>query len=104
MIRTESTGIGGKLTKYEKRIDKIITGEYDENIKERVREKAIHLKEEGYFQGLQLWLEVISFMVAIPSQALPEKWNSVNDLEKYLHEFKQHSLRNPIVEQMLPKH
>jgi len=29
------------------------------------------------------------------------KWNSVADLEKYLEEFKQHSLRNPIVEQII---
>lgn len=29
------------------------------------------------------------------------KWHSVADLEKYLNEFKQHSLRNPIVEQII---
>ena len=32
---------------------------------------------------------------------LAGKWNSVNDLENYLEEFKQHSLRNPIVEQVV---
>ena len=30
-----------------------------------------------------------------------EKWASVDDLEAYLKEFKQHSLRNPIVEQVV---
>ncbi|MDR2205716.1 MAG: type II CRISPR RNA-guided endonuclease Cas9, partial [Flavobacteriaceae bacterium] len=29
------------------------------------------------------------------------KWKTVADLEKYLEEFKQHSLRNPIVEQVI---
>ncbi len=29
------------------------------------------------------------------------KWNSVEDLKTYLNEFKQHSLRNPIVEQVI---
>ncbi len=35
------------------------------------------------------------------SEGSSSKWNSVEDLEKYLHEFKQHSLRNPVVEQIL---
>ena len=30
-----------------------------------------------------------------------KKWKSVKDLENYLKEFKQHSLRNPIVEQVI---
>ena len=38
------------------RVSKIITGEYDEKIKTRVREKAINLNEGKHFQGLQLWL------------------------------------------------
>jgi CRISPR-associated endonuclease Csn1 len=29
------------------------------------------------------------------------KWNSADDLEHYLQDFKQHSLRNPIVEQVM---
>ncbi|MDR0969461.1 MAG: hypothetical protein LBM67_02840, partial [Lentimicrobiaceae bacterium] len=42
--------------KTKERISKIITGEYDETIKTRVREKAINLTSENDFQGLQLWL------------------------------------------------
>jgi CRISPR-associated endonuclease Csn1 len=84
-----------------KRIAKILTGEYDENIKERVREKAIHLTEEGHFQGLQLWLASYIVYGRHSEPGIAGKWNSVNDLEKYLHEFKQHSLRNPIVEQIV---
>ena len=38
------------------RISKIITGEYDEEIKDIVREKSIALTNENDFQGLQLWL------------------------------------------------
>lgn len=38
------------------RIQKIITGEFDENLPDKVREKAIHLTNENDFQGLQLWL------------------------------------------------
>ncbi|MFA7493796.1 MAG: type II CRISPR RNA-guided endonuclease Cas9, partial [Proteiniphilum sp.] len=83
------------------RIEKIITGEYDENIKERVREKAIHLRSETHFQGLPLWLASYIVYDRHSEPNIVEKWNSVNDLEKYLQEFKQHSLRNPIVEQVI---
>lgn len=38
------------------RIDKIISGEYDEAIRTRVREKAIHLDKVSSFKGLPLWL------------------------------------------------
>lgn len=83
------------------RIDKILTGEYDENIKDRVREKAIHLTKENDFQGLQLWLAQYIVYGRHSEAALADKWNSADDLEQYLKEFKQHSLRNPIVEQVI---
>ncbi|NHN26363.1 type II CRISPR RNA-guided endonuclease Cas9 [Flavobacterium jejuense] len=83
------------------RIGKIITGEYDEEIKNRVREKAIHLTKENDFKGLQLWLAQYVVYDRHSEANLAGKWNSVSDLENYLKEFKQHSLRNPIVEQVV---
>ncbi|WP_395092957.1 type II CRISPR RNA-guided endonuclease Cas9 [Vaginella massiliensis] len=83
------------------RIGKIITGEYDETIKNRVREKAISLTEENHFQGLQLWLAQYIVYDRHSEASITGKWNSVADLEQYLSEFKQHSLRNPIVEQVI---
>ena len=83
------------------RIEKILTGEYDEKIKGRVREKAIHLTEQHHFQGLQLWLAQYIVYDRHSEAALTGKWKSVDDLEKYLEEFRQHSLRNPIVEQVV---
>jgi len=83
------------------RIGKILTGEYDEEIKIRVREKAIHLTEKNHFQGLQLWLAQYIVYDRHSEAALAGKWKTVIDLEKYLKEFKQHSLRNPIVEQVV---
>ena len=84
-------------TKTRDRISKIITGEYDEAIKNQVRDKAIDLKSENDFQGLQLWLA----QYIVYDTPTANKWNSVTDLEKYLKEFKQHFLRNPIVEQVI---
>ncbi|TJZ62987.1 type II CRISPR RNA-guided endonuclease Cas9 [Sphingobacterium olei] len=83
------------------RIWKIITGEVDEEIKNRVREKAIHLTTEENFQGVQLWLAQYVVYDRHSEANNAGKWNSVADLEKYLEEFKQHSLRNPIVEQVV---
>jgi CRISPR-associated endonuclease Csn1 len=83
------------------RIEKIISGEYDENIKEKVRDKSLHLTTEAHFQGLQLWLAQY-IVYGRHSEAITlNKWNSVDDIEQYLREFKQHSLRNPIVEQVV---
>lgn len=83
------------------RIQKIITGEYDENIKDKVREKAINLTTEDHFQGLQLWLAQYIVYGRHSEAAIIGKWNSADDLEEFLKEFKQHSLRNPIVEQVI---
>lgn len=90
------------IDKYSKdRIQKIITGEYDENIKDKVREKAIHLTTENDFQGLQLWLAQYIIYGRHAEASITGKWNSAEDLEVFLKEFKQHSLRNPIVEQVI---
>ena len=83
------------------RIDKIITGEYDENIKDKVREKAINLTTENHFQGLQLWLAQYIVYGRHSEASMIGKWNSTDDLELFLKGFKQHSLRNPIVEQVI---
>lgn len=83
------------------RIQKIISGEFDENIRNRVREKAIHLNSESNFQGLQLWLAQYIVYDRHAEAAITGKWSSPEDVETYLKDFKQHSLRNPIVEQVV---
>lgn len=83
------------------RIGKILTGEYDENIKNRVREKAQHLQNEHDFQNLPLWLAQYIVYGRHSEAAVTGKWNSASDLESFLNDFKQHSLRNPIVEQVI---
>ena len=83
------------------RIEKIISGEWDENIADRVREKTAHLGSENDFQGLPLWLAQYIVYGRHSEAAHAGKWNSADDLQNYLKEFKQHSLRNPIVEQVV---
>lgn len=83
------------------RIEKVITAEYAENIRERVREKSINLTREEDFQGLPLWLASYIVYDRHSEAGAGHKWSSPVDVDNYLREFKQHSLRNPIVEQVI---
>lgn len=84
-----------------KRIENILTGEYDENIRSRVREKAIHLTEIHSFRGLPLWLACYVVYDRHSEARDITKWKNPEDIDSFLKGFKQHSLRNPIVEQAI---
>jgi len=83
------------------RIDKIISGEFDEKIEKRVREKAINLTELGNFKSLPEWLA--SYVVYNKFSEAKEitKWENPKQLDEFISSFKQHSLRNPTVEQVI---
>jgi len=83
------------------RIDKILTGEYDEKIKNQVREKAINLNDISNFKALPVWL--VCYIVYDRHSEAKEiaKWEKPDDIDAFLKSFKQHSLRNPIVEQVI---
>jgi len=83
------------------RINKILTGEYDEKIGDRVRDKAISLTDVNHFQGLPEWLAKYIIYDRHSEGAQTGKWESSEELLHFLKEFKQHSLRNPIVEQVV---
>ena len=87
--------------KTKERIDKIITGEYDEKIKDRVREKTINLTDISQFKGLPLWLACYVVYDRHSDTKEITRWESPDDIDTYLKNFKQHSLRNPIVEQVV---
>jgi CRISPR-associated endonuclease Csn1 len=79
------------------RIYKIINAEYDDKIRDRVREKAIVLTEINHFKFIAPWL--VSYIV-YDRHSEDEKagqWKSANEIEL----LEQHSLRNPIVEQII---
>ncbi len=87
--------------KTKERIDNMLTGEYDENIKNRVREKAINLTDIHHFKGLPIWLACYIVYDRHSEAKEIGKWGKPEDIDCYLKEFKQHSLRNPIVEQVV---
>lgn len=82
------------------RIQKLINGEADENITDRVREKTISLRSEEDFRRLPVWLA--SYIVYNRHSEAEEikKWNSPEEMDADIRKFRQHSLRNPIVEQV----
>lgn len=87
------------------RIEKVLTGEVDENIQIRVRE--LIEKDHREFNTLNdfndIQLHLASYIVYNRHSEIGEvqKWETPADIDKYLKEFKQHSLRNPIVEQIV---
>jgi CRISPR-associated endonuclease Csn1 len=83
------------------RIGKILSGEYDETIKEKVRLKALHLNKESDFQGLPLWLASYIVYNRHAEGGTADKWAGPHHIDAFLTSFRQHSLRNPIVEQVV---
>ena len=88
-------------TPTQKRIEVLINGEYEETISDKVREKVKLLQHENQFQGLPLYLAQYIVYGRHSEASDAVKWNTVSDLNQYLKDFKQHSLRNPIVEQVI---
>lgn len=83
------------------RISKILSGEYDPKIKDRVREKTIVLNSSSDFQGLPLWLACYVVYDRHSENSDIDKWDTPEDIDLYLKSFRQHSLHNPIVEQVI---
>ncbi|MGQ1891582.1 type II CRISPR RNA-guided endonuclease Cas9 [Thermophagus sp. OGC60D27] len=83
------------------KVRKIIDGEVDDRISDAMREKLEHLKDVSDLKGLPLWQA--SYLVYGRHSEAGEvvKWRNSGDLEKYIQQFRQHSLRNPVVEQVL---
>lgn len=80
------------------RIEHILTGEVDDAISERVREKLATMNEIKDFQGLPLWL---AEYVVYDVRKNDTKWEKPEDIDAYLQSFRLHSLNNPIVEQVV---
>ena len=85
------------------RIEKLQTAEFDENIRDRVREKVNKekLDKNEDYQGLPLWLAQYVVYDRHSEAEDAGKWKMSYDIQNYLYEFRQHSLRNPIVEQII---
>ena len=83
------------------RIDKIIDGEYDETITPRIREMLGGMTDISQYGGLPLWLACYVAYNRHSEAKDASAWTSPDDIDRYLARFRQHSLRNPIVEQVV---
>lgn len=83
------------------RIQKIIDGEVDDTISTRTRDAAISLTSIADFCGLPVWLANYVVYNRHSEAMSDERWTCPEDIDKYLKQFKQHSMRNPIVEQVV---
>ena len=82
-------------------IQKIIHGSIDEKIKERMSHQDIILDDTSKFKGLPVWLACYAIYGRHSESKDITKWEKPQDLANFIHDFKQHSLRNPIVEQCI---
>lgn len=83
------------------RIHQILNREIDEITANRIKEKTIHLDSLSSFQGLPTWLAC--YIVYNRHSEIKDitKWQKPSDIDAFLNTFKQHSLHNPIVEQII---
>lgn len=83
------------------RIEKIINGEFSDDITTISREKLNNLKDIEDYHGLPLWLACYAVYGYHSEQLDTDKWSSPDDINRFLSEFKQHSLRNSTVEKIV---
>lgn len=83
------------------RIGRILSGEFDPGIKDSTRQRASGLTCINDFQGLPVWFACYIVYGRHSEGKESRKWYSPKDIDIFLAEFKQHSMRNPIVEQVV---
>lgn len=82
-------------------IQEVIKGSIDEKIKERMSHQDIILDDINQFKGLPVWLACYAVYGRHSESKEITKWKKPQDLANFIKDFKQHSLRNPIVEQCI---
>lgn len=89
--------------KTRERIERIINGEADDSISGRTREQAVkaNLRSIDDFSSLPMYLASYVVYDRHSENADATKWHTPDDIDRFLKQFKQHSLRNPIVEQVI---
>ena len=91
------------MDSYQKNISEVLNNiNKRKNTESKVKEKLLNIDSDiNAFKGLTK--DIVSYIVYKRHSESGENktWKTVADLEKYFKDFKQHSLRNPIVEQVV---
>jgi CRISPR-associated endonuclease Csn1 len=73
----------------------------DDDIPKQVLKSFAEFENRNYYQGLNTYQACYAVYNRHSETSLISRWKSPDDITKFLNEFKQHSLRNPIVEQVV---
>lgn len=73
----------------------------DDEIPKQFIKSFIDFKDKNPFTGLNTYQACYAVYERHSESGLIKQWKSPKDIDTYLEEFKQHSLRNPIVEQVV---
>lgn len=82
-------------------IQQIITGNVDSKLKEKIDDSRYVLHHVSDFQGLPTYLASYVIYGRHSEVTDIQCWDTPEDLLKFIYGFPQHSLRNPIVEQVI---
>lgn len=82
-------------------IDKMLAGECDEEIRRRMEKSGISLHDITSFRGLPAWLACYVVYGRHSEARETDRWQTPADIDAYLNGFRQHSLHNPVVEQVV---
>lgn len=80
------------------RIELFVKGEAMDELSENIRQKLTSFSDISQYQRLPEWLACYIVYGRHSEASDIVKWKNPNDINIYLNNFKQHSLRNPIVE------
>ena len=83
------------------RIERLITGEVDDNLSLTLRERFKHINDIKDCEGLNTW-QACYIVYGRHSEATDtQKWIRPEDIDTYLKTFRHNSLNNPVVEQVV---
>ncbi|MCR4828463.1 MAG: type II CRISPR RNA-guided endonuclease Cas9 [Bacteroidales bacterium] len=80
------------------RVECLATGEVDKSLPDNIRSKLTNIQSIDDCRGLSTWQACC--LVYGPPKDLT-RWEKPEDIDDYLNAFRQHSLNNPIVEQVV---
>lgn len=73
----------------------------DDDVPKQLLKSFIDFKDRNPLKGLNTYQACYAVYARHSEASSVVKWNSPQDIDRFLFEFKQHSLRNPIVEQVV---
>ena len=83
------------------RINKFLQGEGMDDFSDNVRNRISSMRDLQQFQKLPEWLACYIVYGRHSEVSDIVKWKTPDEIDVYLNNFKQHSLRNPIVESVI---